>query len=69
MLALNGLPQFYHPSSAASASARVTDDRFFISIEAARSAVRRGEETERFLGTLGAVGVERLAEPGAEGSA
>jgi len=34
MLALNGLPQLYHPLFRNSAFKRATDDRFFISIEA-----------------------------------
>jgi hypothetical protein len=68
MLALNGLPQYYHPVFRSDRFRRVTDDRFFISIEA-RDPRCRGEETERWLAALGAVGVERLTEPGAEGSA
>jgi hypothetical protein len=34
MLALNGLPQLHHPLFTSRAFKRVTDDRFFISIEA-----------------------------------
>jgi hypothetical protein len=34
MLALNGLPQLYHPLFRSRAFKRATDDRFFISIEA-----------------------------------
>jgi hypothetical protein len=34
MLALNGLPRFYHPTFRADAFARATDDAFYLSIEA-----------------------------------
>jgi hypothetical protein len=34
MLALNGLPRLYHPLFTSRAFKRVTDDRFFISVEA-----------------------------------
>jgi hypothetical protein len=65
MLALNGLPQYYHPVFQSERFRRVTDDRFFISIEARDP--RCNAETERFLAGLGAVAVERLTAAGAEG--
>jgi hypothetical protein len=63
MLAFNGLPRYHHPLFQSERFRRVTNDRFFISIEA-RDPRCRGEETARFLAGLGAVAVERLAEEG-----
>lgn len=63
MLAFNGLPRYHHPLFQSERFRRVTNDRFFISIEA-RDPRCRGEETARFLAELGAVAVERLAEEG-----
>lgn len=61
MLAFNGLPRYHHPLFQSERFRRVTNDRFFISIEA-RDPRCRGEETARFLAGLGAVAVEPLTE-------
>lgn len=61
MLAINGLPQFYHPVFHSERFRRVTDDRFFISVEA-RDPRFREDETRKLLESLGPVQVERLEE-------
>jgi len=61
MLAFNGLPRFYHPVFQSERFRRVTNDRFFISVEA-RDPKFRAEETRSFLESLGAAQVESLEE-------
>jgi len=61
MFFLNDLPRFYHPTFRSERFRRVTDDGFFLCIEAADPLFRL-EETEAFLRSLGATGVERLEE-------
>ena len=61
MFFLNDLPRFYHPTFKSARFRRVTDDGFFLCIEAA-DPLFRPEETERFLRSLGATVVERLEE-------
>jgi len=61
MLVLNNLPLLYHPVFRSSRFARATDDRFFISIEAA-DAKFDADATGDFLAGLGAAHVERLEE-------
>ncbi|MDA2926473.1 DUF3341 domain-containing protein [Acidobacteria bacterium AH-259-G07] len=56
-LALAGLPKPYHALFHSKRFERVTDDKFFISIEA-RDAQFHQQETERFLKGLGASHVE-----------
>jgi hypothetical protein len=53
MLALNGLPQPYHPVFNAPSFALATRDRFFICVEAVDPRFER-TETRRFLESLGA---------------
>ena len=59
MFAFNKLPQLYHPVFRSRAFKRVTNDRFFISIEAAdpRFDLQRTEELLRFTGSRN---IERL---------
>lgn len=61
MLALNGLPQLYHSLFRSARFERVTDDKFFISIEAADPQFDP-EDTVAFLEKTGASHVE-LVEP------
>ncbi len=61
MLAINGLPRLHHPVFQSERFKRVTDDRFFISIEA-RDAKFRSEETRSFLESLGSAQVESLED-------
>ena len=56
MLALNKLPQPYHPVFNAPNFALATRDKFFLVIEANDPKFRRAETT-RFMKTLGAMGV------------
>lgn len=59
MLGLNQLPQFYHPLFNVERFSRATNDRFFISIEA-KDPQFDLEKTEKFLGSLGGLAVERV---------
>jgi hypothetical protein len=61
MLAFNGLPRFHHPLFTSGRFRRVTNDRFFISVEAADP---RFDETEtyEFLSSLGGLAVERVED-------
>jgi hypothetical protein len=59
MLALNRLPQYWHPIFGSERFKRATSDRFFISVEAADPRFD-AEATRRLLESLGAAGVERL---------
>ena len=52
MFALNGLPQFYHPSLRSQDSERATDDRFLLVVEAADPKFDI-DETPRLLNELG----------------
>ncbi len=61
MLALNGLPRFYHPLFRSERFKRVTTDRFFISIDASDPEFA-AERTKGFLVTLGARHVEEIGE-------
>lgn len=61
MLFLNGLPRWYHPTLKSLNFARATDNRFFLSIEAADKKFSL-EETRLFMQNLGALSVEELAE-------
>ncbi len=61
MLALNGLPQLYHPVFCSKRFRRVTTDRFFIAIEASDPAFDE-EQTRAFLGSLGGTAVEAIRE-------
>ncbi len=59
MLAANGLPRLFHPLFRVERFRRATDDRFFISVEAADP--RFGPEaTRRLLEATGAVAVEEV---------
>ncbi|TPV96778.1 MAG: DUF3341 domain-containing protein [Myxococcales bacterium FL481] len=58
MLALNGLPRWYHSLFNAPKFARVTDDRFFIAIEARDP--KFGDETRALLEATGAVSIEEV---------
>jgi hypothetical protein len=59
MLLLNGLPQLYHPLFKSVRFARVTDDRFFIVIEA-RDPKFQPQRTEEFLRSLHPVAIEAV---------
>ncbi len=59
MLLLNGLPRLHHPLFKSARFARVTDDRFFIAIEA-DDPMYAGQKTIELLGELGATHVEEL---------
>ena len=61
MLALNRLPMLYHPLFTSERFERVTDDRFFISIESSDSKFD-AETTAAFLRELGADHVELVEE-------
>jgi hypothetical protein len=60
MLHLNRLPALYHPLFRSTTFERVSDDRFFISIEAADPRFDL-EETRVWLASLGAASVEAVA--------
>lgn len=59
MFVLNKLPQLYHPCFNSKRFARVTDDRFFIVIEA-RDPNYYQEKTAALLKSLGATAVEEV---------
>jgi len=61
MFAFNKLPQFYHPAFRSRRFKRVTNDRFFIGIEAADPRFDR-EKTEAFLKDLGSSHIEWLED-------
>ena len=61
MLLINGLPRFSHPVFHSDRIARATDDRFFISIEAADPRFEP-QVTRRLLDSLGGAAVEELRE-------
>jgi len=61
MLALNGLPQLYHPVFHGKRFRRATCDRFFIVIEADDPAFDE-ERTRSFLDSLGGTAVEEIRE-------
>jgi hypothetical protein len=58
---LNGLPRPYHPAFASKAFERVTDDKFFIMVEAADPKFDR-ERTKALLASTGATQVEELED-------
>jgi hypothetical protein len=61
MLALNGLPRWNHPLFLKDRFLDVTDDKFFIVVEAADPNFSP-EQTSRFLRSLGASGVELVED-------
>ena len=61
MLALNGLPQLYHPLHRSRRFKRATDDRFFISVEAADPNFDQ-EDTRELLESLGGLAVEEVED-------
>jgi hypothetical protein len=63
MLAFNRLPMLFHPLFGTRAFEKVTDDGFFISIEAWDPKFNP-IETERFLKQIGATNVELVARDG-----
>lgn len=66
MLVLNNLPLFHQPVLAISRFARVTSDRFFISIDASDPRFRIAD-TQKLLESAGAHGVETVRElPGSD---
>jgi len=62
MLALNGLPRFFHPAFLSQRFRRATADRFFVTVEA-RDAQFDLAGTSAFLESLGAVSIEALTGP------
>ncbi len=61
MLAMNQLPRFNHPLFNSARFEKVTDDAFFVSIEA-RDPTFDDDETREFLESLGAQHVEIVAD-------
>jgi hypothetical protein len=61
MLHLNRLPRHHHPLFRSKRFERVTDDRFFISIEA-EDRLYDAEETRKLLEEIGATHVERIED-------
>ena len=61
MLGLNKLPQFYHPLFNIARFARVTDDKFFIAIEATDPKYDL-EKTRKLLEETGATAVEEVED-------
>ena len=61
MLHWNRLPRLHHPLFSSERFSRVTDDRFFISIESS-DPLFDYEQTEQLLQSAGAVHVERVED-------
>ncbi len=61
MFALNGLPQWYHPTLKHDVFARASDDRFYVAIEASDDKFDP-VQTREFLQSLGAVSVVELED-------
>ena len=61
MFAINGLPQWYHPTLKSGAFSRASDNSFFVSIEATDKNFDP-VKTRAFLESLGAVSVEDLED-------
>jgi hypothetical protein len=61
MLALNGLPLWYHPVLKRDLFAKATDNGFFLTIEA-RDPKFDAAKTKEFLQSLGAIAVEDVEE-------
>ncbi len=61
MLLLNGLPRLYHPCFKSKRFQRVTDDRFFLLIEA-RDPLFYRDKAEVFLNSLNPVSIEALED-------
>jgi hypothetical protein len=61
MLLMNGLPRFHHPIFKSARFRRVTDDRFFVVIEA-DDALYDPQKTPAMLAELGAEAVEIIEE-------
>ena len=59
MLALNKLPKLFHPLFVSERFKKVTDDGFFITIEASDSSFNR-EKTASFLKSANAINVEEI---------
>jgi hypothetical protein len=59
MLVLNGLPRYHHPVFYSKVFGRVTDDGFFVSIEA-RDGKFDSKQTAEFLRSIGGLDVEVL---------
>ncbi|MBU0984943.1 MAG: DUF3341 domain-containing protein [candidate division Zixibacteria bacterium] len=59
MLVLNGLPRFFHPVFYSDMFAKVTDDGFFVSVEAADPKFD-SNQTRAFLESIGGTNVEVL---------
>ena len=64
LIALCGLPCYYHPLFNSKAFDRATRDRFFLCVEATdpKSAAEGTGRTREFMTTLGAVSVEEVLE-------
>lgn len=61
MIAINGLPQWYHPTLKSDALARVTDDKFFLIIEAVDGKFDQ-TATAEFLRSIGARSITVLTD-------
>lgn len=61
LIGLNGLPQLYHPLFSNERFARVTDDRFFLVVEAADPKFDE-TRTREFLESMNGLAVERVED-------
>jgi hypothetical protein len=61
MLIFNKLPMFFHPLFSADRFRKVTDDGFFVSIEAADELFEL-EKTKAFLDSIGGTNIEKVFE-------
>lgn len=61
MLALNGLPLWYHPIFNSKRFEKATDDGFFVSIEA-RDAKYNPADVEAFLSSIGGKNIETIVD-------
>ena len=61
MFGLNKLPRLHHPIFNHSTIHRVTDDRFFLSVEAT-DPMFDSQETPKFLASIGGTNVELIED-------
>lgn len=61
LIVINGLPMLYHPIFKSPRFNRVTNDRFFLAVEAEDEKFSE-EKTQSFLSSLGGIAVERVED-------